>query len=233
MTGRTIETWGARDRSAAASDTLATVADYPVRVGDSALQARLESAIDVEGKIPRALDALGPVAEARIVLLDADVGVRRAQLEKLGGQVNPLPSLDMSKLPAGEADLMLSLWAGFRAGSEETDDQVDEAARVLRPGGRLLLVQDYGRDDVSRLRHDEAPAADQAAWSRRDGWFLTRGFKVRVLHCWWTFESIESARELLEAAFGPAGAQVADGMRRPRLEYKVAVYHQTLGAPSA
>ena len=65
-----------------------------------------------------------------------------------------------------------------------------EAARVLRPGGRLLVLHDYGRDDVSRLRGD---LPDYGLLSRRDGPFLRGGFKVRVVHCFWTFESIDEA----------------------------------------
>ena len=48
-------------------------------------------------------------------------------------------------------DCIVGLWTAFRG---LTDDERREAARVLRPDGRLLVVHDYGRDDVSRLRGD-------------------------------------------------------------------------------
>jgi hypothetical protein len=207
------------------------VADYSFRLPDAQLQTEIERAVDQEGKIPGALEALGPVAGQQVVLLDGDGGFRAAQLEKLGARVSSVPGLSMSGLPRGLADAVVSCWAGFRGGSPDTEAQIQEAELVLRPGGRLLVVHDYGRDDVSLLLDDEARERDQQAWSRRDGWFLTHDFKVRVLHCWWTFESLEQARDLLARGFGPAGTAVADGLRRPRLEYKVAVYHRTLGTP--
>jgi hypothetical protein len=104
---------------------------------------------------------------------------------------------------------------------------VAEARRVLRAGGRLLVVHDYGRDDVSRLRGD---LPEYGLWSRRDGPFLTGGFKVRVVHCFWTFESIDEGAAFLEAAFGADGREVAAGMKRPRLSYNVAVYHRSFEA---
>lgn len=205
------------------------MADFPLRIEDTRLRSALEQAIDQEGKIPRALQELGPVEGQRVVLLDADRGVRARQLEQLGARVSAVPGLAMSALPRGLADIVISCWAGFRGGSPETVDQVGQVERVLRPGGRLLVVHDYGRDDVSRLIDDEAREREQVAWSRRDGWFLLHDFKLRVLHCWWTFASLEEAHDVLVQAFGPSGTAVVSGMRRPRLEYKVAVYHRTMG----
>ena len=204
------------------------MADFPFRLSDPALHARLAAAVDREGKIPRALEALGPVAGQRVVLLDAGP-VRTAQLEASGARVSPVPTLSMQGLPRGLADVVVSLWAGFRGGSRDTEDQVRDVERVVRPGGRLLVVHDYGRDDVSRLILDEQREREMATWSRRDGWFLVHDFKVRVLHCWWTFDSLEDAHDILVGAFGQPGTEVATAMRRPRLEYKVAVYHRTLG----
>ena len=63
-------------------------------------------------------------------------------------------------------------------------------------------------------------------WSQRRGPFLAAGFRVRVIHCWWTFESVEQAQELLRAGFGEAGAALSTLMKRPRLEYQVAIYHR-------
>lgn len=205
------------------------MADFSVRLNDDDLRARLESAVDREDKIPRALEALGPIAGRRVVLLDADRGLRARQLEALGARVSTLPGMVAASLPRGLADVVISFWAGFRGDSPETPRQVAEAERVLRPGGRLLVVHDYGRDDVSRLFDDEGRERDQVDWSRRDGWFLLHDFKLRVLHCWWTFDSLEAAHDLLVSAFGQRGTEVAVGMRRPRLEYKVAVYHRAFG----
>ena len=96
-----------------------------------------------------------------------------------------------------------------------------------RPGGRLLVVHDYGRDDVSALRDPEAP--EYTSWSRREGPFLRDdGFKIRVLHCFWTFETLEDARAVL-AEFGERGAAVAERLKRPRLSWNVAVYHRWRG----
>lgn len=208
------------------------MADFPIRLSDEDLRARIETVIDREDKIPRALEALGPVAGRRVVLLDADLGLRARQLEALGARVSALPGMTPSSLPKGLADVVVSFWAGFRGDSPETIGQVADAERVLRPGGRLLVVHDYGRDVVSRLLADEDRERDQVERSRRDGWFLLHDFKLRVLHCWWTFDSLEAAHDLLVSAFGQRGTEAAVRMRRPRLEYKVAIYHRTLGETS-
>jgi hypothetical protein len=88
----------------------------------------------------------------------------------------------------------------------------------------LLIVHDYGRDDVSRLRGD---LPEYGLWTRRDGPFLRGGFKIRVLHCWWTFDSLDEAEAFLGAAFGLIGRAVASQLRRPRLSYNVVIYHRS------
>lgn len=198
------------------------MADLPLELAPE-LGDRLSRSLDVEGKIPRALEALGPVAGREVVLLDGG-GLRARQLRDLGARVVEAKA---GESPAGvgdgSADVIVSLWSAFR-GAVPSD--LAEAARILRPNGRLLVVHDYGRDDVSHL-HGARP--EYGPWSKRSGPFLNNGFKVRVVHCFWTFESMDDCTDFLAAAFDGAGRMVAAGLKRPRLSYNVAIYHRTFG----
>jgi hypothetical protein len=199
------------------------VADLPIDLGGG-LTERLARVLDVEAKIPRAIEALGPVGGRDVVLLDGADGIRARQLAELGARVTFASASGPARFDAADhsADVVVSLWSRFRG---VTEGDICEAERLLRPGGRLLVVHDYGRDDVSRLRGD---LPEYGAWSRRGGPFLSNDFRVRVLHCFWTFESTEDAAAFLGEAFGDTGREVATAMKRPRLSYNVAVYHRTL-----
>ena len=209
------------------------MADYSFRPATPGLDDRLRSVVDREGKIPRALEALGPIAGRDVVLLDSDRGVRAEQLASLGARVTAVRDRTATALPPGSAELLVAFWTLLPGGSEAWERELAGAEHAARRGGRLLLVEDYARDDVALLVGDERRAAELVSLTRRDGWFLTHGFRIRVLHCWWTFDSLDEARELLAAGFGERGASVAAGLRRPRLSYKVAVLHRDLGGSVA
>jgi hypothetical protein len=219
------------------------VADLPVELAEE-VAARLLRSFDLEGKIPAALDALGPLRGRDVVLVDGAEGVRARQLADLGARLTVLERpARLAKLqsslagaiaiqvsagtsaslgvPDDSVDAVVACWTAFRGPSPA---EVIEADRVLRSGGRLLVVHDYGRDDVSRIRGD---LPEYSAWSRRDGWYLQNGFRMRVIHAFWTFDSLGEARSLLVDAFGQAGAAVAETLRRPRLSYNVAIYHRS------
>jgi hypothetical protein len=161
------------------------------------------------------------VADRDVALVGGGV-MRAGQLAALGARVAStgwhdarLPLLDCS------VDVVIGGWSSFRGANAA---EIAEADRVLREGGRLLVVHDYGRDDVSILR---GPLPEYGAWTRRDGPFLTGGFRVRVLHCWWTFDDIEAARAFIAEAFGEPGVALGTALKRPRLSYNVAVYHRS------
>jgi hypothetical protein len=206
------------------------MSDLPFAL-EPALADALSQALDVEGKIPRALEALGPIVDRDVVVVGGGP-LETRRLTEAGARltgVDPLAPNGSSGwlLPDAQADAVVAAWSGFRGMSGA---ELAETERVLRPGGRLLIVHDYGRDDVSRLRGD---LPEYSAWSRRDGPFLSVGFRIRVIHCFWTFDSAESAGSFLGGAFGAAGEEFAATLTRPRLSYNVAVYHRTRGGRGA
>lgn len=206
---------------------LGRMADLPLNL-PAATSGLLAAALDREGKILRALEALGPIADRDVVV----VGGGPAELERLttaGARligVDSIPGKAARAVADGSADAIIGAWAGFRGVDPAA---LAEADRILKPGGRLLVVHDYGRDDVSRLRGD---LPEYGAWSRRNGPYLTNGFRMRVLHCFWTFDTIEEAQAFLVEAFGAEGETLGAGLKRPRLTWNVAVYHRSRGQPS-
>ena len=202
------------------------MADLPFQL-PAPLAERLAAVADIEGKIPRALENLGPLAGRDVLLLDVPDGVLLRRLREAGIQPGQAPLATPLRIdrPDASQDAVVTLWTGFR-GVDPAD--LAEADRVLRPGGRLLVVHDYGRDDVSALRAADAP--EYGTWSRREGPYLKGGgFRLRVLHCFWTFESLEAARAFLVDAFGVPGETLAERMKRPRVSWNVAVYHRWRG----
>lgn len=203
------------------------MADLPLDLQPE-LAERLGDAFDRERKIVRALEALGPVGDRDVVLLDGLGGRRAAELEELGARLIHVPDVAPFRAPglaASSVDAIVAMWRGFRG---VDPDELAEADRILRPGGRLLIVHDYGRDEVSKLR-GERP--EYSEWSRRDGPFLGGGFRIRVIHCWWTWPTLDEARDFLADAFAEAGAALAATLKRPRLSYNVAIYHRSTRYP--
>ena len=205
------------------------MSDLPVALPD-ALARRLAAALDIEGKIPRALDALGPLADRDVAWVNGETGVLVDRLTALGARIRPVSRDDTAghaRTPKPWADALVAAWSAFRGFDA---GEIAEADRIVRAGGRLLVVHDYGRDDVSRLYTDGPERPEYGLWSRRDGPFLGNGFKVRVVHCWWTFDSVDDARAFLGEAFGESGQRFGEALTRPRLSYNVAIYHRTIGA---
>ncbi|HET7181739.1 MAG TPA: hypothetical protein VFI15_05850 [Candidatus Limnocylindrales bacterium] len=198
------------------------MANLPLSVAAD-LEPAFIRALDPQGKVVAALEALGPVRDRDVLVVDATGGPFVDGLRSSGARVSSVALTSPLRLDIadGFADIVIGLWSAFRGVDPAELAEVD---RVLRPEGRLLVVHDYGRDDVSHLL-GERP--EYGAWSHRAGPFLTGGFRVRVVHCFWEFGSLDDATAFLGAAFGTAGSDLAATLKRPRCSWNVAIYHRT------
>ena len=118
---------------------------------DAALVAEL---LDALGEAPTVLDAgCGDGARTLANLPEGAVGLdfSRRQLELAGERVPGarLVQGDMTALPLadGSVDGITAYHAVFHVPREEHPDVYEEFARVLRPGGRLLLTVGTGSGD--------------------------------------------------------------------------------------
>ena len=200
------------------------MSDLPFGV-PSSLAALVQAAVDREGKLDRAIEQLGPIAGRRVVAVDPGPA-QQARWGATAAELIVLPSFapaTTAALPAASADTIVGAWTSFRGVDPA---EIAEADRILRPGGRLLAVHDYGRDDIATLRGDRP---EYGTWSRRDGPFLANRFRVRVIHCFWTFDDLGTARAVVGELFGAAGERFAADLKRARLSWNVAVYHRSRG----
>lgn len=198
------------------------MSDLPVSL-PAGLEPAFLDAFDPTAKLVAAIASLGPIEDRDVLVIGASGGPIVEGLRAAGGRLSIASDAAPLRFEAPDAsvDVVLGLWSAFRGVDPA---EVAEVDRVLRPEGRQLAVHDYGRDDVSRLFPADRP--EYGAWSHRFGPFLTGGFRVRVVHCFWEFASQDAAATFLGAAFGQVGTQVAATLKRPRLSYNVAVYHR-------
>ncbi|HEX3265908.1 MAG TPA: hypothetical protein VHR16_09605 [Candidatus Limnocylindrales bacterium] len=198
------------------------MSDLPVSL-PAGLEPAFLDAFDPGGKLVAAIAALGPIDGRDVVVVGASGGPVVDGMRAAGARLTPAADASPLRFHGADAsaDVVVGLWSAFRGVDPAEIAEVD---RVLRPDGRQLVVHDYGRDDVSRLFPADRP--EYGAWSHRFGPFLGAGFRVRVVHCFWEFASLEAASSFLAEAFGLAGSELAATLKRPRLSYNVAVYHR-------
>jgi SAM-dependent methyltransferase len=222
---------------------------------DPALHARLGELIDPDRKVLAALERIVPLSGKRIADIGTGIGHYPMLLARRTGRTYGIesdagllsvarqraaashqPNIRIvegngSALPLrdGAVDIVLS--------SEiDPDDAswpaIHEALRVLRPGGRLIVIGYYGRDDVATLLEPEVLAHVRDATHRRTGWWLRNGFKIKVVHAKLDLRDAEAAHALLPRLYGDRGRAYLMGPHRPMLELKLGLYHLARPMPS-
>jgi SAM-dependent methyltransferase len=223
---------------------------------DPVLHARLTTAIDPDRKVLEALERIVPLSGKRIADVGTGIGhypmlLARRTGRTYGIEADPAllaearrraseahqPNIRIvegspTALPLRDGAVDIVLTAGIDA-DDSSFPAIEEAQRVLRPGGRLVAIGYYGRDDVAQLLEPEVVAAAMDATQRRTGWWLRNGFKIKVVHARVDLSDPELAHELLPRLYGDRGRAYLMAPHRPSLRLNLGLYHRARPEPAA
>lgn len=216
---------------------------------DPALHQRLGAAIDPDRKVLSALERITPVSGRRIADIGTGIGHYPMLLARRTGRTYGIES-DPELLAEARRRATASHQPNIRivegsgtalplrdgavdivlTSAIDPDDGaipvVDEAMRVLRPGGRLVVIGYYGRDDMAALLEPEVVAHAREATQRRTGWWLRNGFKIKVVHARIDLGDPATAHELLPRLYGDRGRAYLMGPHRPSLRLNLGLFHR-------
>ena len=221
---------------------------------DPVLHARVTAAIDPDRKVLGALERIVPLSGKRIADVGTGIGHYPMLLARRTGRtygIETAPELlaearrraseahqpnirivegSPASLPLRDGAVDIVLTAAITP-DDSSLAIIEEALRVLRPGGRLVAIGYYGRDDVAQLLEPEVVAQAMEATRRRTGWWLRNGFKIKVVHARVDVSDPELAHDLLPRLYGDRGRAYLMAPHRASLRLNLGLYHR--GPPEA
>lgn len=228
----------------------------PWTEADSALHERLGAAFDPDRKVLAALERITPISGRRIADVGTGIGHYPMLLARRTGRTYGIesepellatarrraarshqPNIRIVEGNAGALPLRNGAVDIVLTSTIEPDDAslpvIHEALRVLRPGGRLVVIGYYGRDDVAELLEPEVVAHARDATQRRTGWWLRNGFKIKVVHTRIELGDRDTAHDLLPRLYGDRGRAFLMGPHRLSLRLNLGLFHRERPASDA
>jgi ubiquinone/menaquinone biosynthesis C-methylase UbiE len=210
----------------------------------------MAQAIDPEDRISLAMQNIAPI-EGRVMLdVGAGVGDRTIRYACLASHVYALEP-DPAALPilrccikssglsnitvvhAGaeeipmedsSTDVVYATWAYFFGPGSEPG--LREVERVVRPGGDIVVVQNYGHDELSLFWSSKENECE--TWPT---WFNARGFSCQVIDTIWRFRTQDETLAVLEFLWGERARSYVLKNEALAFNYRVAIYHHRTPKP--
>jgi SAM-dependent methyltransferase len=216
---------------------------------DPDLHERLGAAIDPGRKVLAALERIVPLGGRRVADVGTGIGHYPMLLARRTGRTYGIES-DPELLATARERAAASHQPNLRIVEGEPTDlplrdgavdivltsriepddaslpAIDEAMRVLRPGGYLIVIGHYGRDDVSALLEPEVVRHILEATRRRTGWWLRNGFRIKVVHASIDLGDATAAHALLPRLYGDRGRAYLMGPHPPSLSLNLGLFHR-------
>lgn len=210
----------------------------------------MAQAIDPDQRIPAAMQALAPIQHRVLLDVGAGVGDRTILYAQAAAHVfalepdpKALPILrgrvmsagvpNVTVLPASvtaipleddRVDVAYATWAYFFGPGSEPG--MREVERVVRPGGHIAIVQNYGHDELSIFWASFESECE--SWAP---WFADHGLSCHVVDTLWRFETLEEASAVVDFLWGERAHAHVRESGKTEFSYKVAIYHRQLPVP--
>ena len=205
----------------------------------------MAQAIDPGQHIPAAMQAVAPLEGQSLLDVGAGVGDRTIVYARLADHVYALEpdpralpilrgrikssgapnvtvvpgSAESIPLDDGAVDVAYATWAYFFGPGSESG--LREVERVVRSGGDIVVVQNYGHDELARFWPPHE--AECETWPP---WFQEQGFACDVVDTVWRFRTMDEALAVLGFLWGEGARAHVLEQDKVRFGYKVAVYHR-------
>jgi ubiquinone/menaquinone biosynthesis C-methylase UbiE len=195
----------------------------------------LSNAVDLKGSIVLELGAgtgrfaLEVSKKAKLVyaldMVKPMLSILRKKMRKKGIRNVKILRSSYSRipLPPESVDVIFSVWS-FPAHSMNWDRDLREAKRVLRPGGRMILIDNYHGGEYIRIKK-KLPGSFFLDFNYNlHKWMRLHGFKHETVNTWMNFGSKSNVEKLCGPFFGYDMATYLLAREKTSFEMRVSVF---------
>ena len=128
-------------------------------------------------------------------------------------------SLEKIELDNNSVDLIISTWVlGTITDIEERNRCLDELKRILKPNGKIILVENDENSEFEEIRNRTSDSRTRDY----NNWILSNGFIVdKRLETYFNFKSIDEAKKCFEVIYGKT---ISDKINNKKIEHKIIIF---------